>query len=226
MPCLFCVRGSPFFWIHLRHRQRSGARRRRRPDRGREEGTAGRLVHDADRQSGDPAAEGGVREEISGHRAAISRAPTRARPPPRSLAEAQRRARAGRRVRRHLQHGPAQARRHRRAVTCRRPPANIPADTEGPGRLLDRDPALRVRARHQHHAGAEGRGAEDLSGPARSEVEGQDGLESGLDRGRARLRRQHPHEHGRRARHGLSQGAVGSSASSTSRPPRAPSSTR
>ena len=60
-----------------------------------------------------------------------------------------------------------------------------PGRPQGPGRLLDRDPALRVRARHQHHAGAEGAGAEDLSGPARSDVAGQDGLEPGLDRGRA-----------------------------------------
>ena len=39
--------------------------------KGGEKGAAGRLVHDAHRQSGDPPAEGGLREKISGHRAAI-----------------------------------------------------------------------------------------------------------------------------------------------------------
>ena len=62
---------------------------------------------------------------------------------------------------------------------------NIRPRPEGHGRLLDRDPALCVRARHQHHAGPQGAGAEDLSGPARPEMAGQDGLEPGLDGGRA-----------------------------------------
>src|SRR3954463_10001029 len=62
---------------------------------------------------------------------------------------------------------------------------------------------------NQHHAGAQGTRAADLSGPARSTMEGKDGLESELDRGRDRVRRQHSHQHGRRARHRLSEGACG-----------------
>ena len=141
-------------------------RRRRGADRGGEEGAAGRLVHHADRQSGDPAAEGGVREEISGHGPAIC---PRRRKPDRGEAarRGQCRTRAGRRVRRHLQHDPAQARRHRRAL-CAAVGGALSGRDEGQGRLLVRDPALRVVARHQHRPGAEGDRAEDLSGPARS----------------------------------------------------------
>ena len=210
----------------LRRREQPHPRCQFHADRGGKEGTAGRLVHDPDRQPGDPAAEGCLRKEISRDRAAIR---ARRRKPDRreDTRRGRRRPGAGRRVRRHLQHGPAQARRASWRPMCRKPPVNIRAEIEGQGRLLDRDPALRLHARHQHHAGDARQQApktyQDLLDP---QVEGQDGVESRLDRGRDRVRRQHPDEHGRRARDGLSEGARRRSASSISKPRRAPSSTR
>src|SRR5262249_48945278 len=52
---------------------RAGARprRRRHSDRGRQERGQGALVHDSDREPGDPTAEGRVRETVSRHRTAI-----------------------------------------------------------------------------------------------------------------------------------------------------------
>ena len=147
-------------------------------------GRQGRLVHDADREPGDPSAEGGVREEISRHRAAIRARRRNARPPPRSW----RKAVAGR-VQADVFDGitnmiPLKRARLAGVVrACRR--CSIPARAQGPGRLLERAPALRLHAGDQHHAGAEGARAADLSGPARSAMEGKDGLESELDRGRA-----------------------------------------
>src|SRR5262245_43615553 len=52
------------------------------------------------------------------------------------------------------------------------------------------------------------RAPNQLSGPARSAMDGGDGLESELDRGCDRLRRQHPHQYGRGARDGLPAGAL------------------
>jgi len=63
---------------------------------------------------------------------------------------------------------------------------------------------LYVLARHQHHAGQQRTGTQDLSGPARSALARQDGLDPGSIAGALGLSAQRC-EHGRRARHGLSQ---------------------
>ena len=57
--------------------------------------------------------------------------------------------------------------------STRRPASTFPGGLQGQGRLLLRPARHRERDRLQHEARAGGRGAQDVEGPARPEVEGQ-----------------------------------------------------
>ena len=203
--------------------QRASRCRRSRAGRSREERRKGRLVHHADRESGHPSAQGGVREEVSRHRAAVfaRRRDADRRQDPRG---GRGQPRAGRRLRRYHQHDPAQAG-EAAGVLCPIVRRAVSAGAQGPWRPFECTAALRLHSGHQHHAGPQGARTQDLPGPARSPVEGENRLGSKLDRGCDRLRRQHPHQHGRAARDGIS-GRSRPNESSMSKPRRAPSSIR
>ena len=204
--------------------QAAGPGRRSGHDRGGPEGRAGSLVHDLDREPGDPAAAAGLRDAISGREARIF-ARRRHADGAEDIDRRPRRPHAGRYFRWPVQHDRAAARRAPVGVSpaqCR----PISGRAQGSGRLLERDPDLRLRAGAQHRHGAPARRAQDAARSARSAVARQDGVESELDRRRLGLYRQCAPEHGRGARQGLPGGRSPGSRSSMSRRPRAPYSIR
>ena len=167
---------------------RPGAHRRRQ-ERG-----AGHLVHDAHRRSVRAPGGGSLREEIRHQGGLRPRRSDRDRPADRQRGQG--RPGAGRYFRRFHRRNARQGR-----LCAELAPRCGPASAEGSlrsRRLLGRLQHLCPDAGLQHRAGAEGNRAEDVRGPARSQMEGQDGLElAQFSLERAGFRRLGAHRNGR-----------------------------
>ena len=175
----------------------------RRPDRGGQEGRRGELVLDPDHQPAGAAGDGRVREEISGHQGAGDPR-QRHRGRGQDSQREPRRAGAVRCVRRH-HHGRAAEEGRLRAAMAAGRRQGLSGRREGHGRLLDRQQPVHHHAWLQHHAGAARHRAQDLSGPAQSEMARQARLERLPDQfGPRRLRRHGADRDGTREGHGLS----------------------
>ena len=102
----------------------------------------------------------------------------------------------GRCVRRDVQRGSAQGRQPGGEVDAEER-EHVSGPVQRSGWILVGDASLLPDAGLQHQHGFQGGRAQDLRGPPRSQVEGQDGLEPEVDHlRRGRLHRQRPDHHG------------------------------